>query len=62
MIRGTYKDYTYNFFLIKVDFFKYGPKNDGKKNIPQYLRENLEKKLNISEEKIFIETIRDKII
>ena len=30
----------------KVDFFKYGPKNDGKKNIPQNLRENLEKKLN----------------
>ena len=30
----------------KVDFFKYGPKNDGKKNIPQHLRDNLEKKLN----------------
>ena len=30
----------------KVDFFKYGPKNDGKKNIPKHLRENLEKKLN----------------
>ncbi len=30
----------------KVDFFKYGPKNDGKKNIPTQLRENLEKTLN----------------
>ena len=30
----------------KVDFFKYGPKNDWKKNIPKHLRENLEKKLN----------------
>ena len=26
----------------KVDFFKYGPKNDGKKNIPTHLREDME--------------------
>ncbi len=30
----------------KIDFFKYGPKNDGKKGIPKKIVENLEKKLN----------------
>jgi len=30
----------------KIDFFKYGPKNDGKKGIPKKIVENLEKNLN----------------
>jgi hypothetical protein len=30
----------------KIDFFKYGPKNDGKKGIPKKIIENLEKNLN----------------
>ena len=32
--------------LKKIDFFKYGPKNDGKKGIPKKIVENLEKNLN----------------
>ena len=42
--KGNFKEATT--LSKKVDFFKYGPKNDGKKNIPQHLRDNLEKKLN----------------
>ncbi len=30
----------------KVNFFKYGPKNDGKENIPTHLREDIEKILS----------------
>ena len=30
----------------KIDFFKYGPKNDGKKGIPKKIIEDLEKNLN----------------
>ena len=29
----------------KIDFFKFGPKNDGKKGIPKKIIENLEKNL-----------------
>ena len=38
---------SYNSKKGEIKFFKYGIKNDGKKNVPDELRENLEKKLKI---------------
>ena len=41
-----FKEATFSEGTKKNKFFKYGPKNDGKKNIPNDLRKNLEKILN----------------
>ncbi len=42
--KGNFKEATS--VTKKIDFFKYGPKNDGKKGIPKKIIENLEKNLN----------------
>tara|TARA_B100000902_G_scaffold358771_1_gene374074 strand:- start:900 stop:1748 length:849 start_codon:yes stop_codon:yes gene_type:complete len=44
--KDGFKEATFGEGDQKNKFFKYGPKNDGKKNIPSDLRKNLEKILN----------------
>ena len=50
--KSNYFSESYNKKKGDVKFFKYGKKNDGKKNVPRNLRENLEKNLKTEMEEL----------
>ena len=50
--KSNYFSESYNKEKGDVKFFKYGKKNDGKKNVPSNLRENLEKNLKTEMEEL----------